>query len=78
MPNLQAKTVKQPYRDNAYEVWSTLDGSWRWYVLKKYQADDDKANARWFCLVTSPFVGEGGELGDTYVSEVKENAVRIK
>lgn len=73
--NLCAKTVK---RENAYEVWQTPDGSWTWYVLKKWQADDDKQYARWFCDVTSPFVGEDGELGDVYVSEIKSNAIRIK
>jgi hypothetical protein len=78
MKNEQGRTVPQPYKDNAYEVWSTLDGSWKWYVLKKYQADDNKEYARWYCLVTSPFVGESGELGDTYVKDIKDNAVRIK
>lgn len=32
--NLCAKTVK---REDAYEVWESFDGSWTWYVLKKYQ-----------------------------------------
>lgn len=75
MKNLCAKTVK---RENAYEVWQSHDGTWKWYVLKKWQADDDKPYARWFCLVTSPIVGESGELGDVYVYEVKRNATRIK
>ena len=44
MKNPCAKTVT---RENAYEVWS--DGSWTWYVLKKWQVDDDKPFARWFC-----------------------------
>ena len=76
--NTQGKTVT---RENAYEVWQTRDGSWTWYVLKKYQGPEAEAAneyARWFCLVTSPFVGESGELGDTYVSDVKANAVRIR
>lgn len=73
--NLCGKMVKQPYRENAYEVWS--GGGWTWYVLKKWQADDNKEYARWFCLVESPFVPEG-EMGDTYVSEVKSNARRIR
>lgn len=73
--NLCAKTVKQPYRENAYEIWT--NGAWTWYVLKKYQADDDKECARWFTLVESPYT-PGGELGDSYVSHIKENAVRIK
>ena len=73
--NLCAKTVT---RENAYEVWQTSDGSWTWYVLKKWQIDDNKEYARWFCDVVSPFVGESGEMGDVYVAEIKEQAKRIK
>jgi hypothetical protein len=78
MKNLQGKTVK---RENAYEVWQSRDGSWTWYCLKKYQNPETEAKnqyARWFCDVVSPFVGEGGELGDVYVSEIKSSAIRIK
>lgn len=71
--NLCGKTVT---RDNAYEVWQLPDGSWTWYVLKKWQADDDKDLARWFCEVVSPF-SPNGELGDVYVSEIKGCAHRI-
>jgi hypothetical protein len=60
-----------------YEVWETPDGSWRWKVLKKWQGDDDEEYARWFCCVTSPIVGEDGEYGDVYVSEVKSAARRV-
>ena len=73
-----AKTVK---RENAYEVWQSHDGSWKWYCLKKYQSPEKEAQnqyARWFCLVTSPIVGEKGEYGDVYVYQIKENARRIK
>ena len=76
--NLCAKTVT---RDKAYEVWQSYDGSWTWYCLKKYQSEEkEKANpyARWFCDVTSPFVGSAGEMGDVYVREIKANARRIK
>jgi hypothetical protein len=72
MKNLCAKTMK---REQAYEVWQA--GDWTWYVLKKWQADDRKPFARWFCLVVTPIVPEG-EMGDVYVSEVKGHAVRIK
>ena len=72
MKNPCAKTVT---RENAYEVWS--DGSWTWYVLKKWQVDDDKPFARWFCDVVTPIVPEG-EIGDVYVSEIKSQARRIK
>ena len=73
--------AKNPYgkmrkRDNPYEVWATSDGTWKWYVLKKWQLDDNKPYARWFCLVTSPIVPEG-EYGDVYVSEIKQNARKV-
>lgn len=75
MKNLCGKMVKEPYKDNAYEIWQV--GGWTWYVLKKWQADDKKEYARWFCLVESPFTPEG-ELGDTYAKEVMDVARRIK
>ena len=71
--NACAKTVK---RADAYEVWQSRDGTWTWYVLKKWQADDDKPFARWFCDVVTPIV-PGGEMGDVYVAEIKRNARRI-
>ena len=66
------KTVK---RENAHEIWQSLDG-WTWYVLKKWQKNDNKPNARWFCDVVSPFTPDG-EMGDVYVSEIKSNAHRV-
>ena len=76
MKNLCGKTVT---KENAYEVWS--NGSWTWYVLKKWQSEDkEKTNpyARWFCLVVTPMTGESGDMGDVYVREIKQQAVRIK
>jgi len=70
--NLCAKTVK---RADAYEVWQA--GDWTWYVLKKWQVDDDAPYARWFCDVVTPIVPQG-EMGDVYVAEIKRNARRIK
>ena len=74
MKNLCGKTVT---REKAYEVWQSKDGSWKWYVLKKWQANDDQQYARWFCDVVTPYVPEG-EMGDVYVSEIKGQATRIK
>ena len=62
--------------DSPYEVWKSQDGTWTWLVLKKYQADDMQTNARWFCLVKTPYVPEG-ELGDVYVRDIKSNAVLV-
>ena len=75
--NLCGKTVT---RENAYEVWQLLDGSWTWYVLKKYQTPENETEneyARWFCDVVTPIVPDG-EMGDVYVNEIKQNAIRIK
>lgn len=74
--NLRAKSVK---RENAYEVWQR--GSWTWYVLKHYQSTEAESKnpyARVFCLVTTPIVGDDGELGDVYLSEIKQNARMIE
>lgn len=70
--NLCGKT--RPVSD-PYEVWQTPNGSWTWEVLKKYQVDDNKPYARWFCNVTSPFCTE---MGDVYVSEIISAAIRVK
>lgn len=57
--------------DNPYETWHGIGDmtGWTWRVLKKYQGDDSKPYARWFCAVSSPFV-TGYELGDVYAAEV--------
>ena len=68
--------AKMRTKDHPYEVWRSPDGSWEWRVLKKWQADDDKPFARYFCSVTSPFCPQG-EHGDVYVSEIKSQAVKV-
>lgn len=70
--NLCAKTVKP---EQAYEVWQA--GTWTWYVLKKWQVDDNKPYARWFCLVVTPNTGPRGDMGDVYVSEIKKHARKL-
>ena len=65
--------------DKPYEVWQTADGSWTWKVLKKYQSPSkERANpyARWLVSVDSPHVN--GELGDTYVNDIKGAAFLIQ
>ena len=74
MKNPCAKTRKI---DNPYEIWTNHDG-WEWRILKKWQADDHKPLGRWFCAVKSPFTHGDWEYGDTYVSDVWNNAKRIK
>jgi len=80
--NLQAKTVK---RADAYEIWTTSRydryqedvTAWTWYVRKKWQVDDDRPYARWFCDVVTPHVPRG-ESGDVYVKDIKNQAWRVK
>ena len=64
-------------KENPIEVWAA--NGWEWRVLRKYSKYDDKPYARWFCYVSSPFVGAypDGEYGDVYVSEIKGSAVKI-
>ncbi len=72
--NLCAKT--RPVSD-PYEVWKNNQG-WTWLVLKKYQADDNKPYARWFCSVTSPYTQGLSDMGDAYVAEVRRNASLVE
>jgi hypothetical protein len=73
MKNTQAKT--RPV-ENPYEIWQNGQG-WEWRVLKKWQVDDNKQYARWYCAVKSPFTYGGWEYGDTYVTDIKDNAYRV-
>jgi hypothetical protein len=57
------------------EVWENPDKTWRWEVYKKYQKDDNKPYARWFCKVTSPMTE--GDWGDVYVNEIKSFARKV-
>ena len=60
-----------------YEVYQGPNG-FEWRVLKKYQNAENEAKnpyARWFCAVKSNFTHGEFELGDVYVSEIKENGV---
>lgn len=72
MKNECAKT--RPDND-PYEIWQ--HGDWTWYVLKKWQANDDKPYARWFCKVVTPMTGPSGDLGDVYVSDIKSVATKV-
>src|SRR5258706_1448749 len=71
--NPYAKTVKV---ENSYEIWLSEDG-WIYHVLKKWQVDDNKPFGRWFCLVHSPMTSERGDLGDAYVTSVRDGNRRI-
>jgi hypothetical protein len=66
-------------RENPYEIWSGPAG-FEWRVLKKYQTPAKEAEnpyARWFCAVKSDFTYGEFELGDVYVSEIKNNGERV-
>ena len=73
MKNTMAKTRPQ---DRPYEVW--VAGDWTWKVLKKWQADDHKPYARWFCAVESPYTYGNPDLGDVYASEVMGVATLVE
>ena len=62
--------------DNPYETWKSPDGTWEWRVLKKWQVDDNKPYARYFCAVKSPYTHGSYDMGDVYVADIKSNAVK--
>jgi hypothetical protein len=65
--------------EEAYEVWQSFNGSWTYFVLKKYQAPEKEAAnpyARWYCMVQSPTTPKG-EYGDVYVSTVKQGTHKL-
>jgi hypothetical protein len=80
MPREANTCNKEVKREEAHEVWQTLNGEWTWYVLKKWQSPTNEAKnpfARWYCNVVSPMVGERGETGDVYVADIKSVAVKL-
>lgn len=76
--------------DKPYEIWQNDRpfslggdvqeiGSWKWYVLKKYQSpelEEKNEYARWMCNVVTPMCPDG-EMGDVYVSDIKPWAKKI-
>ena len=70
---------KRVVPEQAYEVWQSFDGSWTYFVLKKYQSPEKEATnpfARWYCLTKSP-ITLNGEYVDAYVSTVKDGTHKI-
>lgn len=75
MANPLAKSVKP---EMAYEVWKA--GNWTWYVLKFYQSYEATIKnpyGRVFCLVESPMTMGGGDMGDVYYSEIRNQATLV-
>jgi hypothetical protein len=62
--------------NDPYEVWVNNSG-WEWRVLKKWQVDDNKPYARWFCAVKSPMTAPSYDMGDTYVADIKQYAIKV-
>ena len=65
--------------DEPYEVWTGPNG-FEWRVLKKWQNPENEAKnpyARWFCAVKSNFTYDEFEMGDVYVSEIKEYGTKV-
>ena len=61
--------------NNPYHIYrSHLLPDWEWRVLRKWQADNNKPFARWFCAVKSPMTYGEWEYGDVYVQEILKDA----
>jgi hypothetical protein len=77
-----SKNLCGKYRDkeNPYEIWRSFDGTWEWRVLKKYQSperEEENPFARWMCAVRSPHTYGSFDIGDVYVKDIKQYAVKI-
>ena len=71
--------AKRVTPETAYEVWQSYNGSFTYFVLKKYQSPEKEAQnpfARWFCMIQSPATPRG-EYGDVYVAIVKEGTRHV-
>ena len=67
--------------EKPYEVWTMDHMNFEWRVLKKYQTPENEAknpDARWYCAVKSDMTYDMWEYGDVYVSEIKQNGVKLK
>ena len=67
--------------DDPYEVWENAQAGFTRHILKKYQRPDKEAEnpyARWFVAAKSPHTYGSWEMGDTYVSEIKQYGVRVR
>mgnify|MGYP003126660196 CR=1 FL=1 len=66
--------------DKPYEIWTMDHMNFEWRVLKKYQTPENEAKnpyARWYCAVKSDMTYDMWEYGDVYVSEIKQNGVKL-
>ena len=72
-----ARTKQGKTRDinQPYEVYVNRQSGWEWRVLKKYKAPEAEAEdryARWLCAVKSPMTFNGYDLGDSYVTDIRQ------
>ena len=72
--------AKRVTPEQAYEVWQSYDGTFTYFVLKKYQSSEQEAKntyARWYCMVLSPATTARGDFGDVYVLTVKDGTTQV-
>ena len=80
MSEKELNTNQRIEQHKPIEVWEDSQHGWKWEVYKKYQKPANEAKnpyARWYCKVYSPYVPEG-EIGDTYVADIKKYALKVK
>lgn len=64
---------------DAYAVYFDEATGFTTYILKMYQSPEAAAKnpmARAFTKVTSPFTGKYGDLGDTYLSQIRGKLIK--
>jgi hypothetical protein len=57
-------------KDNPYLIVTDNRSGFVYRILKAYVKNPDQQFARVFCVVTSPFTGSLGDMGDTYWSDI--------
>lgn len=74
MPRQKNPCSKRVSVDNAYEIWEGfgIDKGRKWYVLKKFQRDEDHLpGAKWLCYVED---SNGGKTKEVKTWDVKRYA----
>ena len=58
------------------------EGLWEWRVLRRNsrsaQGELDNPLATWYCAVRSPYTHGTYDMGDTYINDIPNHAVRIQ
>ena len=61
--------------DNPYASWVDPTTGWEYKLLKSWQADNNKENARWHIAVKSSYTFGSFDMGDEYVKGLRRSLI---